>query len=431
MTMADLIVNGGKPLSGEITPSGYKNSIVALIPATLLTDEVVTLTNVPDITDVRKHLDFMKSIGSTYDWNKEECTLKIDNSKIDSNASLDEYPADLGSAPYFMPVLAHRMGKIQIQKRLKGCSLGIRELDPRIEAMKALGATVTYDEIIEINAENGFHSGEVWFDYQAVVSTGIYLLTAVLAKGTSSAINVASEPQIQDLANFLVKIGANIEGIGTNKLTVHGVDKLSGCEFRVVDDYYEVATFLAIGAMTGGEIRVNTQNQEHMGMILKMFERLGVSIEVGENYYKVSKSNLIIEQPMTRNMLPKIEAAPWPYFPVDLLPPFVALATKAHGEIMFWNKIYEGGLLWISELMKFGAHAHLSDPHRVIIFGDKPLRPAVVDAPYIIRVAVALFMLAASIEGESIIKNADTIKRAHPDFVLNLNELGADVEWRV
>jgi len=139
---------------------------------------------------------------------------------------------------------------------------------------------------------------------------------------------------------------------------------------------------------------------------------------------------LVVERPYTTNLLPKIEAAPWPYFPVDLLPCMIALAVRARGEVMFWNKVYEGGFTWMSELAKFGAHIVVSDPHRITVFGAKPLRPVSVDAPYIIRAAVALYMVAASIPGKSVVKNADTIKRAHPNFVENLRSLGADVEWK-
>jgi UDP-N-acetylglucosamine 1-carboxyvinyltransferase len=164
---------------------------------------------------------------------------------------------------------------------------------------------------------------------------------------------------------------------------------------------------------------------------VRAFAKLGVEIEHRGSTAIVRRGQkLVVETPFTTNLLPKIEAAPWPYFPVDLLPCMIALSVRAKGAVQFWNKVYEGGFTWMPELSKFGAHVVVSDPHRIIVFGDRPLRPTTVDAPYIIRAAVALYMVAASIRGQSVVKNADTIKRAHPRFVENLRSLGADVEWK-
>jgi UDP-N-acetylglucosamine 1-carboxyvinyltransferase len=256
-------------------------------------------------------------------------------------------------------------------------------------------------------------------------------MAAALAKGESVLINAASEPHVQDLCAVLVGMGAKIEGIGTSKITVQGVRKLRGGTFTINTDYHEVVTFLALGAITGGEVRVRHSLPHHFDLITRAFAKLGVVVEhEGDTAVVRRNQKLVIEAPFTSNLLPKIEAAPWPYFPVDLLPCMIALAVRAEGSIQFWNKVYEGGFTWMPELSKFGAHVVVSDPHRVIIFGDRPLRPATVDAPYIIRAAVALYMIAASIKGRSVVKNADTIKRAHPRFVENLRSLGAEVEWR-
>ena len=182
--------------------------------------------------------------------------------------------------------------------------------------------------------------------------------------------------------------------------------------------------------MTGGEVRVNRAEPEHFPLIVKAFKKFGVDIEYEEETAIVKPvEKLVIEEPYTKNMLQKIEAAPWPYFPVDLMPLMIALAVKSEGNIMFWNKLYEGGLFWIPEMMKFGAHIVMCDPFRIIVFGDKPLKPATVDSPNIIRATVALMMVALTIKGESIIRDADPIKRAHPNFVENLQKLGADISW--
>jgi UDP-N-acetylglucosamine 1-carboxyvinyltransferase len=225
-------------------------------------------------------------------------------------------------------------------------------------------------------------------------------------------------------------MGAKITGIGTSKLMVEGVTRLRGGTFTINTDYHEVVTFLALGAITCGEVKVKHSLPHHFDLMTRAFRKLGVTIaHEGDTAVVRRKQSLKIEAPFTSNLLPKIEAAPWPYFPVDLLPCMIALSVRARGAIQFWNKVYEGGFTWMPELSKFGAHVVVSDPHRVIVFGDRPLRPAVVDAPYIIRAAVGLYMVAASIPGQSVVKNADTIKRAHPKFVENLRTLGAEVEW--
>jgi UDP-N-acetylglucosamine 1-carboxyvinyltransferase len=265
----------------------------------------------------------------------------------------------------------------------------------------------------------------------SVTATENFVMAAALADGESTLLNAASEPHVQDLCSVLIGMGAKISGLGTSKLVVEGVAKLRGGTFTINTDYHEVVTFLALGAITGGEVKVKHSLPHHFDLMTRAFQKLGVTIEhQGDTALVRRKQTLQIESPFTSNLLPKIEAAPWPYFPVDLLPVMIAIAVRAKGAIQFWNKVYEGGFSWMPELSMFGAHVVVSDPHRVIVFGNRPLRPATVGAPYIIRATVALYMVAASIPGRSVVKNADTIKRAHPKFVENLRALGAEVEWR-
>jgi UDP-N-acetylglucosamine 1-carboxyvinyltransferase len=226
-------------------------------------------------------------------------------------------------------------------------------------------------------------------------------------------------------------LGARIEGHGTSRLVVHGVAELGGGEFTFAEDFHEIVTFLALGAITGGSVEVKNSQPEQFPLIDRTFAKFGVHIEHAEGWSRAHADRpLHVREPFTRNILQKVEAAPWPYLPVDLLPIFVALGVRAEGSMMFWNKVYDGAMGWTSELSKFGAHAVMCDPHRVITFGGKPLGPASVESPYIIRVAIALLMVAASIPGNSTIRNATPIRRAHPRFVENLCELGADIEWR-
>ncbi|HEY4301752.1 MAG TPA: UDP-N-acetylglucosamine 1-carboxyvinyltransferase [Candidatus Didemnitutus sp.] len=429
--MADLIVHGGKPLAGTITPSGNKNSVLPILCATLLTEEKVTLQNVPNITDVEKLVGFFLEQGSRVAWDRGGGRMEIDHANFDAARLDGELPSGMRSSVLLFAPLLQRMKKLAIPSNAKGCSLGIRELDPHIEILEKLGVAVTRGDRLGMRLKKRFQGARHWPDYMSVTATENFVMAAVLADGESVLVNAASEPHVQDLCEVLAAMGADIEGVGTSRLTVRGVRRLRGGSFTINTDHHEVVTFLALGAITGGEVRVERSLPRHFDLINRSFAKLGVNIEYeGDTAIVRRKQKLTIEEPFTTNLLPKIEAAPWPYFPVDLLPCMIALSVRARGAVMFWNKVYEGGFTWMSELSKFGAHVVVSDPHRITVFGAKPLRPAVVEAPYIIRAAVALYMVAASIPGKSVVKNADTIKRAHPDFVENLRSIGAEVEWK-
>ncbi|MDX9739038.1 MAG: UDP-N-acetylglucosamine 1-carboxyvinyltransferase [Candidatus Dojkabacteria bacterium] len=428
--MSNLIVRGGNKLNGEITPAGNKNSALPILCATLLTDDPVTIHNFPDLTDINKLITLMIELGSKVDWDKEKQIVTIDNSNFCGSFGDEGFPLGMRGALLILAPLLHRHKILEIEEEIGGCSLGIREIDPHLEVLKQLGAKVSTNGSIKINSKEGLTGGSIWQDYMSVTTTENFAMAACLAKGKSTMMNSASEPHVQDLCNFLIKMGAKIEGVGSSTLVIDGVEKLHGCEFTVSSDHHEITTLLALGAMTGGNVRVRNSMPEHFPLINRTFEKFGVTVKYdGDTAYTENNSPLKVVEPYTKNLLQKIEAAPWPYFPADLLPLMLALAVKADGNIMFWNKIYEGGLFWIPEMIKFGAHIVMCDPHRVIVFGGKELKAANVDAPNIIRATVALLMVALTVDGESVIKDADSIKRAHPHFVENLQELGADIEW--
>ncbi len=430
-SMADLVVNGGKPLSGTITPSGNKNSVLPILCATLLADEPVTLTNVPDITDLDKLVSFFESQGSKVAWDRARGTMKVDHREFRSTLANAELPQDMRSTVLLYPALLRRMGRITIRTNAKGCSLGVREIDPHLDVLAALGATVEAGEPLSISAKGGFTGARHWLDYMSVTVTENFAMAASVAKGSSTLMNAASEPHVQDLCRALVAMGAHIGGIGTSMLSIEGVGSLHGATIAIGTDYHEVTTFLALGAITGGEVTVLHSVPEHFDLIARSFAKLGVTVtHVGDTAHVGRVQRRVIQAPYTANLLPKIEAAPWPYFSVDLLPLLIALSTRCEGTIHFWNKVYENGFSWMPELAKFGAHVLVSDPHRIVVFGNRPLRPAVVDSPYVIRAAVALTMVAASIPGRSVVRNAEIIKRAHPRFVENLRSLGADLAWK-
>ncbi len=428
--MADLIINGGNKLSGTITPSGNKNSALPIICASLLTNQPVTLKNTPNLTDVKKLVQTLRTIGSKIQWNQEKKEITIDNSEVELTAFDNNFPIGMrGSILLFAPLL-HRAKKITLENEIGGCTLGIREIDTHLKVLKALGTKITNGQTITLEIDQRFKAASIWRDYMSVTTTENFIMAAVLAEGTSVINNAASEPHVQDLCNFLNQMGAEISGVGTSRLEIQGVEELTGTEFEIGSDHHEATTLLSLGAMTGGKVTVKDISKKNFPCIQQAFEKLGVDLVVSDHTASVPAGQRIkVKKPFTSNLLPKIEGAPWPYFPVDLLPLMIALATQGEGEIMFWNKVYEAGFFWIQEMNKFGAHIVMCDPHRVIVFGNKPLRPAKVDAPDIIRATVALTMMGLAIEGKTVVRNADPIKRAHPNFVKKIKSLGADISW--
>lgn len=427
--MSDLLVHGGSVISGTVIPSGNKNSVLPIICASILTDKPIMLKNVPDIKDVENLVDFMKNIGSKIEWDKEAGVMRLQNDKIDEKAAREGFPLNMFGAALLLGALCGRFKKVSIKSKIKGCSLGMRPLDPHIEVMKKFGAKVMRDGTIDISFSH-LKGTLCWTDHQSVTATENALMIAVMADGTSELVNAACEPHVQDLCGFLVKMGAKIEGIGSNRLLITGVKSLDGCEFEITSDHHEITTFLSLGAMTGGEIHVEKAIPQHFPLIVETFKKLGVKIEYeGDTAIVREGQSFEIEKPFTENLIQRIEVAPWPYFPVDLMPLMIAMSVKAKGEIWFWNKFfYEWGLFWISELVKFGAKMMLCDQYRLLVVGPSKIRGTTIHCPDIIRATVALVMTAMVAEGDSKLLNVDTIFRAHPNFFEKLTALGAQME---
>ena len=430
--MSDLIVHGGTPLRGRLVPSANKNAVLPILCATLLSKHPIRLRGIPEITDVKKILEIFRTLGSHVAVDFEARVLDVHHQHTRFDEAVHRLPEEMRSSIMLVPGLLARFGVARIEDDVKGCSLGMREIDPHVEVMQSFGAAVERQpDGIVMRAERPLRAAQHWLDYASVTTTENYVLCAALAEGTSVLMNAASEPHVQEFCQFMVQLGARIDGLGTSRLVVHGVAELGGGEFTFAEDFHEIVTFLALGAITGGDVAVKNSTPEQFPLIDRTFAKFGFEVvhEAGWSHARVN-GPLRVREPFTRNILQKVEAAPWPYLPVDLLPIFVALGVKADGAMMYWNKVYDGAMGWTSELSKFGAHAVMCDPHRVITFGGKPLGPASVESPYIIRVAIALLMLASSIPGQSRIRNATPIRRAHPRFVENLCALGAHIEWR-
>jgi UDP-N-acetylglucosamine 1-carboxyvinyltransferase len=426
--MSNIIVEGGRPLNGSIRPSANKNAVLPVLCATLLTTAPITLRNVPEITDVRAILDFFRKLGSEVaaDFTTGEVRLRH-GPDIRPDAVL---PVGMRSSVMLIPPMLHRFGQAILETDAKGCTLGSREIDPHIDLFRAFGATVrgsAGNVVIELAGR--MQAISHWLEYASVTTTENFIMCALSAQGTSRLVNAACEPHVQEMCAFLSRLGARLEGTGTSTLTVHGGVPQASIEHSFEEDFHEVCTFLALSAMTGGKMRIRNGVPHHFPLLDRTFAKFGVTIEHDGGWSRVAARTHNIVRPFTAHMLPKVEAAPWPYVPADLLPIFIALGACTNGSMMYWNKVYEGALAWSSELAKFGVQTVLCDPHRLITLGSRDLAPAEVESPYIIRVAIALLMVACAVPGRSTIFNADPIRRAHPRFAENLRELGAHVEW--
>lgn len=428
--MTALLVRGGQRLTGRIEPSANKNAVLPILCATLLTDAPVTLRKVPEITDVERTVRFFGELGSSVEWDREREILQIDHSTIPpgSRATL---PQAMRGSIMMIPGLLARLGEARLEAEVKGCTLGAREIDPHVEVFRTFGADISSTAQQVVVRRTGTPSAaRMWLEYASVTTTENFIFSALGAKGTSQIVNAACEPHVQELCYFLELLGAKIGGKGTSTLYVEGCVELGGADYTFIEDFHEIATFLALAAVTGGDISVRNGHPEHFSLIDRTFAKFGAEVTHNNGWSRLAApAELKVKQNFTSHLITKVEAAPWPYIPADLLPIFIALGVRAGGETMFWNKVYEGGLTWHTELSLFGAHTLLCDPHRLITFGGGKLAPATVTSPYIIRVAIALLMLASSIPGESKILDADPIRRAHPHFVKNFGALGADVQW--
>jgi UDP-N-acetylglucosamine 1-carboxyvinyltransferase len=426
----NLKIHGGQVLSGTITPSGSKNSVVALIPASLLFDKPVTFKNVPDITDVTRLVEILTHLGSEISWDKQNCTLKIDNSQV-SFQSIDTQDVTTtkgirGTTLLWGPLLA-RFKKAQSSEQPTGCTLGTRPLDAHYQALLDLGVTVkTENNHITLD---GTHAkpGHVWLLETSPTATENAVMLAVSLPGITVISNAAAEPNVQDLCNFLNSCGAKITGIGSSVITIEGGRNLTPVDYPVINDHYEICTFLALGALTGGEMKVKNSLPRHFTQINREFAKFGMEIKYDGDtaIVKAGQSPII-----TRTTAPMIvRAQPWPALPVDMLPLFIPLALAAPtGQALFHNWMYESGLFWTSEFSKMNANLLMCDPHRVLVTAGNKLKGSTLEAPYIIRAVISMVMAALIADGETVILNADSIHRGHPNFAKNLASLGAQIE---
>ena len=427
--MSNLIVHGGTPLRGRVVPSANKNAVLPILchaadrPAAAAERRAGHHRRAQDP-------DIFRALGSQVKLDETTRVLDLHHRDTRFDAAVHRLPEEMRSSIMLVPLLLARFGVARLEDNVKGCTLGVREIDPHVDIFRSFGGQVERADGSLLRSSGPLHPTHHWLDYASVTTTENFVLCAAAAQGESTLTNAASEPHVQEFCRFMAMMGADIDGIGTSRLAVRGGAALKGGEFTLEEDFHEITTFLALGAITGGDVVVRNSTPGNFPLIDRTFAKFGVRIEHKDGWSRAFRDGpLKVQTPFTSNVLTKVEAAPWPYFPVDLLPIFIALGVCAEGNAMFWNKVYDGALGWTGELSKFGAHVFSSDPHRVVTFGGNALTPAVVESPYIIRVAIALFMVASSIKGRSEIRNATPIRRAHPRFVENLRSLGVQVEW--
>lgn len=425
----DIKVKGGQVLSGEIWPSGSKNSAVALIPASLMMDKPFTIENVPDILDIHRLVKIIKKLGGKIDWDKSTKLLHIDNSKLKfKNLDSTDLGNMKGTALLWGPMLA-RFKKVEFNDLPGGCTLGARPLGAHFDAFKKLGVFVKEDSSCASMDATKAKATTVWMSEMSVTATENAIMLATGLKGVTKIIGAASEPHVQDLCNFLNKCGADITGIGSSVLIINGGKKLNAQNYSIISDHYEITTFLAMAAATGGEIKVHNAIPEHMVHTNHIFSKLGINVEYEGDTAIVRKNQKIKVNTSGTNGILQIKAQPWPSLPVDSLPMFVPLALAAkQNQVLFHNWMFEAGLFWTSELLKLGANVLMADPHRVLVTGGNKLNGAKLEAPYIIRAVVAMVIAAMMAEGETTILNADALYRGHPNFKENLERLGAEIE---
>jgi UDP-N-acetylglucosamine 1-carboxyvinyltransferase len=420
------IIEGGRKIQGEVTPSGNKNAALPILAAAILTDEPVVLHNVPAIGDVHTMQKLLQSLGveitllDTHTWRLQAKSVRpVD---LDPDLCRKIRASILLAGP-----MLGRAGEIQLPPP-GGDIIGRRRIDTHFLALKALGANVEYSEReFSLKAGSGLTGSDVLLDEASVTATENAIAAAVTAKGSTRIRNAASEPHIQELCNFLNGLGAKIEHIGSNTLHIQGVDRLHGGEYTIGPDYLEVVSFIGAAVVTGGEVRIRNAAPRHLSMVRLVFRRLGVKWEVdGEDIFVPSQQSLEIV-PDLGGAIPQISVMPWPAFPTDLMSIAIVIATQAKGTVLFHDWMYPSRMFFTDKLVSMGARITLCDPHRCIIVGPNRLLGEELDSPDI-RAGMALVLAALAAEGQSTIRNIGQIERGYEQIDKKLRRLGASIQ---
>src|SRR3954447_4850158 len=418
------VIEGAQPLSGRIRAAGNKNGALPILAACLLTDEPVTLSNVPHIRDVETMMELLADLGADVAWTAPN-EVRVHTADV-SRSSPDERLCRRIRASFLLagPLLA-RFGEATMPPP-GGDVIGRRRLDPHIHAFVELGAELELNGGYKMRTD-GFRGATVFLDEASVMATENTVMAAVLASGETVLGNAACEPHVQDLCRFLVSLGARIEGIESNVLRITGVERLRGGSWSVGCDHIEVGSFIGMAAITGGTVTVEGVEPKDLVAIIPAFERLGVQVEVREDSVLVPMRQQLVVRDDLGGMIPKIEDGPWPAFPSDLTSIAITIATQAFGTVLMFEKMFENRLLFTDKLVSMGAKIILCDPHRAVVTGPTRLVGQRMESPDI-RAGMAMLLAALCANGQSTIGAVHQIDKGYERIDERLRALGASVE---
>ncbi|EGN56236.1 UDP-N-acetylglucosamine 1-carboxyvinyltransferase [Hallella multisaccharivorax DSM 17128] len=432
--MESFVIEGGHQLEGTIIPQGAKNEALEVICASLLTSDPVRITNVPDILDVNNLIKLLKDVGVKVTQNGcYDYTFQADEVNLDFLDSVDfvQKCARLrGSVLMYGPLLG-RFGKATIAKP-GGDKIGRRRLDTHFLGFKSLGAKFVYDAVRNVYQIHGYQLKGTYMllDEASITGTANIIMAAIMAKGTTTIYHAACEPYIQQLCHLLNQMGANISGIGSNLLTIVGVDRLHGATHRILPDMIEVGSFIGMAAMVGNGVRIKDVSLRNLGPIPDAFRRLGVKIKVEDDDLVIPHQAHYIVDSFLDGTIMTLADAPWPGLTPDLLSVLLVVATQARGTVLIHQKMFESRLFFVDKLIDMGAQIILCDPHRAVVVGQDhhiQLRAGRMTSPDI-RAGIALLIAAMSAKGTSRIENIEQIDRGYQDIEKRLNELGAHIQ---
>jgi UDP-N-acetylglucosamine 1-carboxyvinyltransferase len=419
-----LVIEGGNPLHGHIRASGNKNGALPILAACLLADEPVTLSNVPRIRDVETMIELLCATGASAEWTGNN-EVRVEPQGL-SCYEVDGVLAERIRASFLLagPLLA-RLGRAVVPPP-GGDVIGRRRLDPHIHALERLGARIEIDSSYEMETD-GLRGTTIFLDEASVMATENAVMAAVLTPGETTIGNAACEPHVQDLCRFLVSLGAEIEGIESNVLRIHGVETLRGGEWAIAPEHIEVGSFIGLAAVTNSDLTIDGVETKDLASILGAFTRLGVEVELGDGWVRVPPHQELVIQNDLGDQVPKIEDGPWPAFPADLTSIAVAVATQAWGTILVFEKMFENRLFFVDKLVSMGARIIVCDPHRVVVSGPSRLYGQRLTSPDI-RAGMAMLIAALCANGRSVIGNVAEIDRGYERIDDRLRGVGAQIE---
>ena len=422
--MDKFVITGGRPLHGTMQPSGNKNAALPMMAACLLTAEPVILHNMPNIKDTQTMRKLLESLGVEVEELEISSSWRLQAKNIRPSDLDPDLCRQIRASILLAGPMVARFGDLVLPPP-GGDVIGRRRVDTHILALEKLGATFNYDGVFDFKSER-LQGADILLDEASVTATENTIMAAVLAKGTTTIRNAASEPHIQELCKMLNAMGADVQNIGSNTLVIEGKDNLHGTEFTIGPDYLEVISFVGAAVVTHGEIRIKNAGVEHLSMIKMVLKRLGVDITfIGDDILVSANQRLVIE-PDLGNAIPEISVMPWPAFPTDLMSIAIVIATQSTGTILFHDWMYPSRMFFTDKLVSMGAQIVLCDPHRCIVNGPTRLNAEKLDSPDI-RAGIALVLAALSANGTSTIRNVAQIDRGYERIEEKLRELGAEI----